>query len=98
MTINRKRMTAIILTALIVFVVLLSACAVVMEATHSCSGEDCGVCRILGMINGVIRSLTVTIVVLFVVTADGLRRFFHQLLPPKEHRGTPVTEKVRLLN
>ena len=93
-----KRCLALFLTALIVFALLLSVCSVVIEATHECTGGDCGVCRILGMIAHVIRSLALTAFVLSILLTDSIRRYFCCFTARIRRSMTPVTEKVRLLN
>lgn len=98
MNINRKRLTAAFLTALIVFMILLSACAVVAEATHECSGADCDVCRIIGAIIGVIRSLSVIAAVLVILVTADPQRIIRNFNSRNSVFVTPVTEKVRLLN
>lgn len=99
MNINRKRITAALLTALILFIILLTACAVVMEAAHDCSGENCDICRMLDAIIGVVRSLTFTAVLLSaVIIADTLRLLSRFTDQTYQRCATPVTEKVRLLN
>ena len=93
-----RRLIAAFLTALIVFIILMSACAVVIETTHECSGSDCDICQIIGTILGVIRLFsTITAVIIVFVTADPQRiiRFFNSR---NSVFVTPVTEKVRLLN
>lgn len=99
MSIKRKRITAAVLTALILFVILLTACAVVIEAAHDCSGENCDICRLLGAVVSVIRTLVYTAVFLSALfSADYLRLLPCLTVIPYKRRSTPVTEKVRLIN
>lgn len=96
---NHKRIIAATLAGWILILVLLSAAAVVLEATHDCDGENCGVCRILYGIVSTVRCLTVMAVVsLFVILTDLLRRLSLHSDFLSAKRTTPITEKVRLLN
>lgn len=79
--------------------ILLSACAVILEATHDCTGKDCDVCQILDAIVNVIRSTMIALAVFSVLTASSVIRRLPRLFAlPLKIRSTPVTEKVRLLN
>ena len=99
MTHNRRRYTAALLTALILCFVLISLCAVVLEATHDCSGEDCDICRVLSSLTAVIRTLTCAAAVSSVIAAaDMLRRSRLFSASSAKQRATPVSDKVRLLN
>jgi hypothetical protein len=94
-----KRITAMILTAFMLCIILLSLCAVVMEATHDCTGEDCDICRILGVIIHTIRAIAYSAVILSAgILTDVLRHNARFTGIPFMRRITPVTEKDRLLN
>ena len=93
-----QRIAAVILTTLFLFILLLSACAVVIETTHNCGGKDCDICRLLDAIIHVIRSTIIALAVFSVITAASIIRISRSFAVPLKFRSTPVTEKVRLLN
>lgn len=87
------------MAACVILIVLVSACAVVMEASHDCEGADCDICRIIGSVIGAIRLLTFAAVVCCAgICADAARRMLRFFESSCGRLATPVTEKVRLLN
>lgn len=47
MQLNRNRIPAALLAAMMLLSVLLSAAFIAAEARHDCSGEDCATCRLI---------------------------------------------------
>lgn len=93
-----KRITAAILAALMILIVLLSAGAVILEATHDCDGADCRVCDIIHTLGNMIRGWSaIAVILLFAVSShlSGIRR---RTITRCFFRATPVTDKVVMLN
>ncbi|WP_407386107.1 hypothetical protein [Ruminococcus sp.] len=94
-----RRITAALLFTLMLTVVLLSACAIMLEATHDCTGSDCDVCKLLEAFLSVVRLITLTGAFVLMILYTGLARRSLWLFRLFVHRRlTPVTEKVRMLN
>lgn len=95
----KKRMLASLLALVIVLAVALSAAATVLEATHDCSGGDCGICGILKAILIITQtvSLSVCLIVIGAVCSAPIsfsKIYDHFLI----YYSNPVSQKVRLLN
>lgn len=94
-----KHLIAAALALILVLAVALSAAAVVMEATHDCTGIDCHICEILKTIIDIVRtvSLTAVLILLYMIigSPQRLTRLFSADLICF---STPVSEKIRLLN
>lgn len=95
----KKRKIAAFLTLILVLAVALSAFATVLEATHDCSGSDCDVCGILKAILIITRNISLSVFLIAIAVVIAAASSFSQLnsrIPL--YRGSPVTQKVRLLN
>ena len=95
---NRKRLTAWLLAALVLFVTLVSGFEIAYEAHHVCAGTDCRICAHITAVRDLLRSVSLAVVLL---SAAGAIRFARSAVP-KPTRGvkasSPVCLRVRLLN
>ena len=94
-----RRITVIIITALIALAMLSSAAFIAAEANHDCTGEDCAVCCAISACVNIFKSLTAA----FTAVAAGVCVFFGfgaalktcgEIYTP----ATPVSLKTKLLN
>ncbi len=94
-----RRITVIIITALIALAMLSSAAFIAAEADHDCSGEDCAVCCAISACVNIFKSLTAAFTALSACAcaffaAGAVLRIFGAPQSP----STPVTLKTKLLN
>ena len=94
-----KRLIALSISLLLVFVMLASQFFVVFEAEHDCSGEDCPVCRFLAIVENTLKKFTLAIwpmVALLLARAPivKLQSSLGEALCKKD----PVSLKVKLSN
>lgn len=95
---NKKRMTAAILAALMILIVLLFAGAVVLEATHECDGADCRVCDMIHSLGSMLRGWALIAVILLFAVSVHLQSVRPSTTARYLFRATPVTDKVVMLN
>ena len=98
MTRKHKRLTAAILAALMILIVLLLAGAIVLEATHECDGADCRVCDIIHTLGNMIRGWALIAVILLFAVSSHLSGVRPRTIARCFFRATPVTDKVVMLN
>ena len=95
---RRKRMTALLLCAGMVLVLLLSSAFIACEADHDCSGEACAICKWIAQTEALLQSFALLGVIL--LAALILPAVFRAPHVREEARGfavpTPVGWKVRL--
>ena len=95
---NRKRITALLLCIGLVFALAVSSAFIAHEAGHSCSGEDCPICRMIAVNVNLLRTIGLAVLLLLALFALLLGRFAHRdrqrlCLPAS---GTLVSWKIRL--
>ncbi|MBR1534391.1 MAG: hypothetical protein IJ639_08500 [Ruminococcus sp.] len=95
----KKQLFAAVLALILLLTIALSITAVVMEASHDCSGVDCQICEILKAIINIVRtaSLTAVLILMYLITA-AMRRLTKTSDVVLIRFSTPVSEKTRLLN
>lgn len=95
---NTRRITAVILTALVLVAVVSSLFAVIHEAHHDCTGENCRICAMIAVCRSTLKAfadaLIVTSVFSSLCAAFVLMRFTHT----GAYGKTPTALKVKLLN
>ena len=94
-----RRITVIIITALIALAMLSSAAFIAAEADHDCTGENCAVCCAISFCVNTFKSIAAafTAAALCALIFNGLRL----LTNPGSVSGsfdTPVNLKTKLLN
>jgi len=96
---KKTKITACIIGALVLFIVLFSSFYIAVEADHDCSGDNCSICACIEQCETALRNLagygaavliTVSAVLFLIRTIVSLRVF---LL-----KKTPVSMRVRLNN
>lgn len=95
---NKKRITAAVLAALMILIVLLFAGAVVLEATHDCNGVDCRICDMIHTLGSMLRSWAAIAVILLFAVSVHPRGVRPNMITRCFFRATPVTDKVVMLN
>ncbi len=95
----KRKITALILAAVILLAVAASLFIIIHEADHDCSGEDCPVCALIEACTDTIRSVSLLIAVAIIVSSAVLFAFSGIYLQkyfciPQ----TPVSLKIKLLN
>ena len=95
---NRSRIAALLLCIGLVFALSVSSAFIVHEAGHSCSGEDCPICRMIAVNVNLLRTIGLAVLLLLVLFAL-LREWFarqdqQRLCLPAS--GTLVSWKIRL--
>lgn len=98
MTRKKEHITAAILAALMILIVLLSAGAVVLEATHDCDGAECRVCDIIHTLGNMIRGWALIAVILLFTISISFQLAHRDTTARCLFRATPVTDKVVMLN
>ncbi len=94
----KKRILAAVLASIMLLTVILSAAAIILEATHDCSGVDCHICDILKLILSVTRTILLS-AILFLIWITVTRRHGSQIYETVLFcHSTPVSQKIRLLN
>ena len=94
-----KRLIALSISLLLVFVLLASQFFVIVEAEHDCSGENCPVCRFLTIVENTLKQLSFAIcsvAAFFLLRASvaKLQPILGEILP----QTNPVALKVKLSN
>lgn len=95
---NMKRLTAAILAALMILIVLLFAGTVILEATHDCDGAACRVCDIIHTLSSILCGLGATLFILLSGSVIRYKNEFRQQTASPVPSATPVTDKVLMLN
>lgn len=95
---NRKRIAAMLLCIGLVFALAVSSACIAHEAGHSCSGEDCPICRMIAVNMNLLRTVGLAVFLLLALFAPLRKRFSHREqqrfdLPAS---GTLVSWKIRL--
>ena len=96
---NNQKFIAVMMSAVIVFVLLFSSLYILKEADHHCTGNDCAVCACIQQCENNIRLLSCgtaakplynlfTIFIIFILSFSTFNL----------SKTTPVTQKVRLDN
>ena len=71
---TKRRMIAIALAVLFVAFAALSLTFMLVEAGHSCTGEDCPICEQIALLGGTLRTAAVLVLVM-IITAVALIGF-----------------------
>ncbi len=98
---KRNAVAAVMITALILFVLLFSSFYMAAEADHDCSGEDCPVCVVLLQCQQAVKRISgsapgTAVITLLLISATGII-----LLPVSDSfisYPTLVSRKIRLDN
>ncbi len=96
---NKKRLTVVILAALILFALMTSLFVIIREADHDCTGENCPVCAVIAVCQNTVKTLggvlgaAAIAFACFCFTASVIA-FFRTI----SYNKTPVSLKVKLLN
>ncbi len=95
---STKRTTAIALTVLVVFAMLLSAFFIAFEAGHDCPGDGCSICAVISACCDFIRKLLPLAVAFFVlITAAPALVALPLCRCGGPRTATPVALKIKLL-
>jgi hypothetical protein len=96
---NRRRLSALILTALFLAAAITSFFVIAHEADHVCIGEDCAVCALVAVCQNTIRVLGNALAVAVCIAMFGCFILsFGSLSLKTKDRKTPVSLKVKLSN
>ncbi|MCR5403641.1 MAG: hypothetical protein K6E91_07475 [Butyrivibrio sp.] len=96
---KRIRLTALIMTAMMLFSMLFSSFFIGAHGVHSCTGEDCPICACIQQCENTIRGLGSGIsFVSAVILPAFLLSLFISFVVPSFKQDTPVSTKVRLNN
>ena len=96
---NKKRVVAVILSALVLFALMTSLFVIMHEADHDCIGENCPVCAVIAVCQNTLKTLggivgaAALAFACFSFTASVIA-FFRTI----SYNETPVSLKVKLLN
>ena len=95
---NIKRTTAVLLAALVLFAVISSLFAVIHEAHHDCTGENCRVCAMVAVCRTTLRTLADALIAAAAVSAC-LCTALPVIYFSRAYFGkTLISLKVKLLN
>lgn len=94
----KKRILAAVLASILIFTAILSAAAIVLEATHDCSGDDCDICELLTIILDISRAMSLSAILFLIWTVAALIHGSQIYETALIRYSTPVSQKVRLLN
>ena len=94
-----RRITVIIITALIALAMFSSAAFIAAESDHDCTGEDCAVCCAISACVNAFKTLTAA----FTAMSAGVCAFFViraalKICGDVHSPATPVSLKTKLLN
>ncbi len=94
-----RRITVIIITALIALAMLSSAAFIAVEADHDCTGENCAVCCAISFCVNTFKSIAASFIAaaLFALVFTGFRMSTN-LRGVSGSFDTPVNLKTKLLN
>ena len=96
---NKKRVVAVILSALVLFALMTSLFVIMHEADHDCIGENCPVCAVIAVCQNTLKTLSgivgaaAVVFACLLLTASVIASF-----RTISYNETPVSLKVRLLN
>ena len=95
---HRKRIIAMLLCIGLVLAMAVSSAFIAHEAGHSCSGEDCSICRMIVVNVNLLRTIGLAVLLMLAVFALLREKFAHreqqQVCLPAS--GTLVSWKIRL--
>jgi len=96
---NKTRLLTALTAAALVLALLGSACFIVHNADHDCTGEDCFTCRVLALCAAALRGLTVIVcVTAAALSMNAAAARDGRFSAPAAERCTPVTLRVKLSN
>ncbi|MBK6087878.1 hypothetical protein [Ruminococcus difficilis] len=96
---KRNRLIALLLAAVVLFVMAFSLFVVAAEAGHDCLGEDCPICELIAVCENNVRGLSLILVFISLIVALALMRTFITYSRPFVFdTQTPVSLKVKLTN
>ena len=99
MSVTGRHLTAGIMAAMMLLVMLFSSFYIAAHADHDCTGEDCPICACIQQCENTIRGAGIGITVLLAVCLPVLLSLQIQSFGvPAVWWGTPVSTKVRLNN
>ena len=96
---NKRRVMAVILTAVVLCAVISSLFAVIHEAHHDCTGENCRICAMIAVCRGTLRSIADALVAsacVFACLCFALSVIYFSRAAADNK--TPISLKVKLLN
>lgn len=96
---NKKRLAAVILSALVLFALVTSLFVIIHEADHDCIGENCPVCAVIAVCQNTLKTLgsipgAVALAFACFCSTASVIAFFLTV----SYNKTPVSLKVKLLN
>lgn len=96
---TKKRIMAVILTALVLIVMVSSSLYIAEHADHDCTGEDCSICQQIYLCTQTLKTLSLAVIAAAVFYAFSallsitIRQVETACVP-----HTPVSLKVKLTN
>lgn len=91
--------TALLMAALVLFVMTFSLFVIAAEADHDCSGEDCPICAVIAICENTIKALSVVLVFVSLMAALAISRIrFDREKQRYSGFFNPVLLKVKLTN
>ena len=95
---NQKRIRALLLCAVFVLMLFVSASYLVHEAGHHCSDDDCPICRTIAMTAELLRSFGLLVLAFAVLSIAAVCRYAQQCRNGTDVLtcGTLVSWKIRL--
>lgn len=95
---KRKRIAALVLAVLICCALLISACFIADEADHDCTGDNCAICAMISLCEGLMRHLGAIVLVCAAVCAARCVCVMAGAVQVCGDHATPVTLRVKLSN
>ena len=96
---GKNRVLAILLAAMVLFVMLSSACYIAIEANHDCVGEDCPICCQISVCEHTLRSAGQAVLVVILAAFIGIFAISLPVFSKKlAYHTSLVSLKVKLSN
>ena len=95
---KHKRAAAVCLTLILIAMIALTLIVTIAEADHACTGAECDICRIVTMINGIIRSIAAVAVIYILICVCAIGSAYPITPTDLMTRNTPVSDKIKLLD
>ena len=94
---GKKRIASAALALALLFVLLCSACFIVLESGHDCAGEDCRICAQLGICETALHTLLLGVTAAGVLSVPADSAFSRIAAEGKRgHGASLVSLKVKL--
>ena len=96
---KKHRIVAVLMAALVLFVMAFSLFVIAAEADHNCAGDDCPICAVIAVCENTVKGLTAVMVFVSLMVALAIARFRFEREKQRFVRfSNPVLLKVKLTN